>query len=168
MQKPNLEVKGIVSFRGMEGQGFNATLFVDGVKTAFVIDEANGGDYIYEVANKQKFELLKEYIKTLPKWKSEELHMELDTDMDMVIGDLVEEQEARSKLARQMTKKILVGQPLGEKIPDGYEYRTFSFKIPLKQIQTDHLQKQVDIIRATLKDGEGILNTNLEKLGIKV
>ena len=41
-------VNAVKSFRGMEGHGFNANLLQDGKKVAFVIDEANGGEYHYE------------------------------------------------------------------------------------------------------------------------
>lgn len=38
------EVKNVKTFVGMEGKGYNATLYRDGVKIAFVIDEGNGGE----------------------------------------------------------------------------------------------------------------------------
>ena len=44
----NYEVKGVKTFRGMEGYGFNASLYRDGKKVALVIDEGNGGDYNFE------------------------------------------------------------------------------------------------------------------------
>lgn len=41
-------IKGLKTFRGMEGYGFNATLLRDGKPVAFVMDDANGGPYSYE------------------------------------------------------------------------------------------------------------------------
>jgi hypothetical protein len=41
------EIKGVKTFRGMEGEGFNATLYREGKKVCFIIDEANGGCYNY-------------------------------------------------------------------------------------------------------------------------
>jgi len=39
------QVKNVKTFRGREGQGFNATLYCDGKKVAQVDDSANGGCY---------------------------------------------------------------------------------------------------------------------------
>lgn len=36
-------VKGVKTFRGREGEGYNATLYRDGKKVAFVTDDASGG-----------------------------------------------------------------------------------------------------------------------------
>lgn len=41
-------VRKFKSFRGMEGYGFNAELVRDGKPVAFVIDDANGGEYRFE------------------------------------------------------------------------------------------------------------------------
>ena len=41
-------IKGLRTFQGLEGQGFNASLYCKGKKVAFVIDSANGGDYEYQ------------------------------------------------------------------------------------------------------------------------
>lgn len=40
---PTYAVKGIKTFVGMEGHGYNATLYRDGKPVAFVIDDASGG-----------------------------------------------------------------------------------------------------------------------------
>ena len=48
------EVKGVKSFRGMEGYGFNATLYRNGKKVAFVMDSAQGGEYDYEWVDYKK------------------------------------------------------------------------------------------------------------------
>ena len=42
--KPELELKGFKSFKGMECDGCNATLLVDGKRAAEVLDEGNGGN----------------------------------------------------------------------------------------------------------------------------
>ena len=43
-----IELKGIKTFQGMEGVGFNANIYLDGKKVGFVMDSAYGGDYNYE------------------------------------------------------------------------------------------------------------------------
>ena len=41
-------IKGLKSFRGNEGHGFNATLYRDGKKVCFVMDSAQGGEMDFE------------------------------------------------------------------------------------------------------------------------
>jgi hypothetical protein len=47
-------VKGVKSFEGMEGYGFNATLYKGNKKVAKVIDDAHGGDYMYYWEDRDK------------------------------------------------------------------------------------------------------------------
>lgn len=44
--RPSLGLAKLKTFKGMEGPGYNATLMVDGVAAAEVIDEGNGGSPI--------------------------------------------------------------------------------------------------------------------------
>jgi len=44
-------IKGFKTFRGMEGEGFNAVLCRDGKKVALVDDDANGGPLDYHWAD---------------------------------------------------------------------------------------------------------------------
>ena len=41
-----ITVKGVKTFQGMEGQGFNAKVFLDGKEVAFAIDEGCGGSLL--------------------------------------------------------------------------------------------------------------------------
>lgn len=45
---PSYTVKGVKSFIGNEGHGFNATLYRDGKAVAFVYDDASGGPVAFE------------------------------------------------------------------------------------------------------------------------
>lgn len=42
------EVKNVKGFMGMDCPGFNATLYRDGVKVAFLIDDGNGGEVSFD------------------------------------------------------------------------------------------------------------------------
>jgi len=44
----NYSVKNVKTFRGHDGDGFNATLYRDGKKIALVDDDARGGEFRYE------------------------------------------------------------------------------------------------------------------------
>jgi len=39
-------VKKVIEFEGMDGSGYNATLYRGSKKIAFIIDEGNGGELI--------------------------------------------------------------------------------------------------------------------------
>ena len=39
----NIQIKHMKTCIGREGYGFNASLYVDGKKIAFIMDDANGG-----------------------------------------------------------------------------------------------------------------------------
>jgi hypothetical protein len=45
------EVRNVKGFEGMEGLGYNAMLYRDGIKVAFVIDEGNGGEMLLRWAD---------------------------------------------------------------------------------------------------------------------
>jgi hypothetical protein len=63
-------VKNIKTFRGMEGIGYNATLYLNDKKFAEVLDDAHGGEVNIECFNKDDYAILSNYVLTLPKWKS--------------------------------------------------------------------------------------------------
>lgn len=99
--KLNYSVKGIKSFRGMEGYGFNATLYRDGKKVCFVIDEATGGNYLYEWVDRKEETILRDYCKSLPKEHYPEHDITIDVDADMFVNELVIEFENYTQFKRK-------------------------------------------------------------------
>jgi hypothetical protein len=65
-------------------------------------------------------------------------------------------------MKKQFLTKICVG------VPNASYYAVYDLKKPLGSFRTIDLQGAVDRIKTKLNDGEVILNTNLEKLGIKI
>jgi len=61
---PKYEVKNIKDFIGMEGHGFNASLYCDGKRIGMVSDHATGASYVYDMSNKD-YETLDEYTKSI-------------------------------------------------------------------------------------------------------
>ena len=47
-EKMGYSVKGVKTFQGMEGRGYNATLYRDNKAVALIIDDASGGGCRYE------------------------------------------------------------------------------------------------------------------------
>ena len=95
-----LEVKNIKTFRGMEGMGFNCTLYIDGRKAGMVIDDARGGSYHYEISG-DDYKNLRDYAKSLPhlpcEWKTGVL---FEQDLDSIIGKLVDNFENDKRMKR--------------------------------------------------------------------
>ena len=88
------EVRGVKSFMGREGYGFNATMYRGGKKIAFVMDSANGGMYDWDWVDRKEETILEMNVATLPKVPSGyEGIGELTIDMDWFISELVEDFE---------------------------------------------------------------------------
>ena len=76
-------VNGVKSFKGREGDGFNANLLKDGKKIAFVIDSANGGMFDYEWVDRKSNDAqeFNNYLKTLPEEDTPYGKMKVDADL---------------------------------------------------------------------------------------
>lgn len=104
MEKPNVDLKEILFFRGRQGFGLNAEVWIDGIYCMFVIDEANGGCFNYQYQFKigadnynkmikEKIKSLQDYVDALPDVVSEEFKITYKISMDDYINQLVEETE---------------------------------------------------------------------------
>ena len=100
-------IKGVKQFMGMEGMGFNCTLYRDGKKVAFVIDSAQGGEYEYRFVNKEEDTKLREYAATLPKYEIDGLGM-CQPNSDSVIANLIDDWDENRTLKRLCKNKTVV------------------------------------------------------------
>ena len=102
-------VKDVKTFRGMEGEGFNATLCRDGRKIAFAIDDATGGEIHIQWtggrARAAEEKRLLEFLKTLPKERWEDT--EYDVTPDMFLAVLVDEAQIEKRLRRLFRRETL-------------------------------------------------------------
>ena len=112
-----LKVKNVKSFVGMEGLGFNATLYLNDKRVAFVIDEGNGGEFHYQWEGKtpeqrrENSNAVTAVIEALPPEKiaedAEEWEKSLypngfrKIEIDEHVAGLVEDYENTKKLDRQ-------------------------------------------------------------------
>lgn len=157
-----------------ETTAFTADIFVDGKKAGYARNDGRGGCTEYhsfqetrELLNKaEKFAL------TLPKtvYEINGNKHEFDSNLESVIDDLIANIE-KEKFQKKIEKACLKGIMFGNK----YCYSGITFKISLKDmIKTygnkgiAHLQTTYDRVKSGLKEGEEILNTNLEELGVKL
>ncbi|GEM_PF-3436546 len=107
--KHDYSVRNVKTFRGMEGEGFNATLYRDGHRIAFVIDDATGGDMHIQWADARsrgaEEKRLLEFLKTLPKERWEDT--EYDVTPDIFLDALVGQAQAEKRLKRLFEKETL-------------------------------------------------------------
>ena len=172
MKAPKVVLKNIKTFEGMEGYGLNADIWINGVKCLRVIDEGNGGEFLYRPVYGEKnktiietnVNLLENYIKTLSPFKSPIDGMEFPMDMDLFVDQILGEQEKQrwdKKFKKMQETAFLVGKPNSDR------YIKHQFKRPLKTIPLELLKiKYQFILRNDCRDGMVFLNTNLKELGL--
>ena len=172
----NIELKKVKTFRGHEGHGLNAEVWVDGVKTAYVVDDASGSIcYDFTVYDKVKYKELEEYVDSLP---HEPLIIDgkpFERDGKVVmheprLEDVIDEAFTKiktDKARKQLEKKFVNHLVWGNKKFDG-NYTYVKYPRPLSEYSTAALQKAVDLRKETFEPDEVFYNTNFESLKIKV
>ena len=155
---------------------FNAEVCINGVVVGTAQNDGHGGNTYYGAngyglsdeireRNKTLIKQAEDFCKALPKIKVADLNFEYDQSLESVIDDLIskhlEEKEVK-KLEKKMETHIMWG------IPNGSSYAYINFKQPLANLPKDKLQNYVNQYKLKLKKGEVFLNTNFEKLGIKI
>lgn len=176
MKNPKIELKKVKMFNGHDGVGLDCDLYVDGKKVAHVFDSARGGGNEYQEygntldeikVNRKILTDLEEYAKTqtyICEFDGKESTKNLDIIINELL-DVVEKEKQAKKMVKEFETKICAG------IPNGDSYRTWTFGKPavqLNRMSISYLQANIDIIKTKLKEGEVILNTNLQILGINI
>lgn len=119
-------VKNVKTFEGMEGIGFNASLYQGGKKIAFVIDDATGGDLQIQWHDKTAKTALLEYINTLPDCDIDGTGEHLvSMSVDIFISELVNqhmERQQKRRWCKNATVFRVKGDRQGEyrKVPVPY------------------------------------------------
>ena len=93
-------IKGLKTFQGMEGGGFNVTLCKDGKPIAFVINEGCGGCCLWRWLDRAAEAPFKAYVKKeLP---GEDFEVE-----DLYISRLIDAVEGEKQIRRWCKKKVV-------------------------------------------------------------
>ena len=152
-----------------ETNAFVADLYINGKKVGYVKNDGCGGCTDYRGNTKEDNQVIAEaeaYCKTLPKVKSEEFNFEYQPNLESMIDEQFEiylKAKEEKKKEKLMETAILIGKP------NGGSYSYFKQKIKLADFPANVLQPFIDKIKAQhCTNGVVILNTNLEKLGLKV
>jgi hypothetical protein len=105
----NLEVRKVKTFRGHDGQGFNAELWLDGKKVADVFDAAYGGCFEYTWDDRSAEAKIEAHVKTLPKETATfgTKKVTITPDMDTLVSSLIDKWEEAKQLRRWCTNKIV-------------------------------------------------------------
>ena len=130
----NYEVKNVTSFKGTEGYGYNASLYRNRTRIAFLIDTANGGEvdiqwldssqpkvdithtvyreggykpYTFKGTPEEK--ILYEHVDSLPiEPPTEEFPYEVKHTVNTFLGKLVEQYEINQKIKQDCKNKTVV------------------------------------------------------------
>lgn len=171
MNKPKVELKKLKTFQGMEGLGFNVEVWINEVNCMFAIDEGNGGEMIPRHVRDSKGNLipevetnikaLEDYIKTLPKLKTQ--YGELTMDLALYIDEMLIEYE-KAKHMKKLEKLFATALVIGS--PDASQYRYLKYKKPLNTFPKAVLEQGILRLKSSMKKGEVFLNNNLQALGL--
>lgn len=181
MEKPNVTVKNVKTFEGHDGMGFNADVYISGVKCYSVHDGAYGGCLEFDEHSysenpmadvvRKNIKLLDDYIATLPvepfmldgkqmmNIKNEPCFNTVD--LDQIVNELIDEhlkQKQEKKFEKICENTICFGKP------NSSSYYRIKLKYPLDKIPTMNLQRCIDGIKKDhFKDGYVFLNKNLKE-----
>jgi hypothetical protein len=155
-----------------ETTAFTADIFVNGKKAGYARNDGRGGctEYHSFPETRELFDKAEKFALTLPK-KVEEFNgkiYEFNSNLELIIDNIIEnvlKEKDKKKLEKACLKGIFKGNT--------FDYSGVSYKLPLKDIVRIHKEKGVahlqgayNKMKSELKQGEKILNTNLEELGI--
>ncbi len=136
-KKHQYEIKGLKTFKGMEGMGgFNVTLYREGKRIAFVINEDNGGCFDWQGMSREEESKLKDICKTIEpdtSYPSIPIECDMDIFISVMVGNLEEERDWRRK-CKTKTIVLLHSNSEGQYIQ--YDY-PFSPKLA-QHIRTKH------------------------------
>lgn len=174
MNEPKISFKNVKTFRGMDGYGINADVYINGVKCMFIYDSGDGGEMNFDENIHGKnpkqvvdnIKLLKDYIEQLPKkeWKFEGETKFLKVTMEDYFNDkLVEMEEEKNKLAFQKKMVKLFETAIVIGVPNSGKYQYLNYKRQLNTLPVMYLKNQIENVRKKYcTDGVEILNTNLK------
>lgn len=159
---------------------FRADLVIDGVVAGEADNDGRGGSTFYSAKtydvkkhkslsdaererNKELIRKAEAFCKTLPPIDYDDF--KIDMNLEHFIDELVN-QEIKKKEDKKLEKKMETTIMWGK--PNGNSYIQVKFKVPLAKIPLAQLQGFVDKYKKEFKEGDVFLNTNLERLGVKL
>ena len=174
--KIELKKLKIAEHMSEETTAFTADIYVDGVNAGYAKNDGHGGctGYHPNPGKRSLIESAEQFCLTLPPIKYPEIQgmkaFEVDMNLENLIDKMVEDELKRKdqkKLEKQLQKKMVNHIIWG--VPNGTSYVQIKLPRPIASYSLPAIQTAIDKIKKTdLKEGEQILNTNLEVLGVKL
>lgn len=146
----NITLKSVKTFNGLEGQGFSATMYVDGKVCCDVIDDANGGCYNYQVAYDRKagarvagaealLDKARAFCKTLPTtpWPADYGCVDsagFQPDLDAFVSELVENIANEKRIARLRKTSLLFKADSDKATTDFRTIKTLDVAVATRQL----------------------------------
>ena len=172
----NIEIKNIQVFDKMseETNAFRGTIWIDGKKVAETGNDGHGGQTWYNATHHDFIPLIREaedYCKQLPPIPSQVGESPMPMDLPFFI-DLAVDEFIKNRETAKIQKKILKYQEdhivFGTELSFGFAFWTMASKrrAPISFMMEKHLdivKTKLAEIKAQLKPGERILNTNIPK-----
>jgi hypothetical protein len=124
MNTPTIEVKNYHSLNTHDGVAFTCSVYVDGKKAFLAENDGMGSENLYIVLDKELFTLASEYAESLPDVECEGFDFTAPSDLDFVIGAIIDRMDEDKQLKRLCKAKTLFRLP-GDK--DG-AWRTMDLK----------------------------------------
>ena len=163
-----IELKNVKFSEAMseETNAFTANLYVNGKLAGYCKNQGHGGCTDYNANSPELRPVIAEaeaYCKSLPDidFGTFTIKNNLEHTIDLLFENWLKAREQK-KLERKMKTCVLVG------IPDNPHYGVYNFKRPLSEIPKGQLEASLFRIKNNLHEGEVILNTNLQALGMNV
>lgn len=167
--KIELKKLKIAEHMSEETTAFTADIFVNGKEAGYAKNDGHGGCTFYHAyeGKRSLMEAAEKHCLTLPPIKYDgalgpmEIKMNLEHFIDQLVEDELKKKDQK-KFEKRMEKSIMWG------VPNANSYREIRQKLPLSSYSVTALQGLVDRVKKDFKQGEQFLNTNFEKLGIKI
>ena len=140
-----VQIKAYKEFHGHDGNGYEASIWVDGKRTAIVVEDGWGGGLQFHPLDHDRYEALKAKVESLPPYIWDDKFAELageetPMDLELYLGDLIE--FAANAKNRKVTTKS----------PDGTFY-TWDGS-PYKKANHEKIQAQI----TKVNDGHIVVN----------
>jgi hypothetical protein len=156
-----------------ETTAFTAEIHINGMNAGYAKNSGRGGSTDYHHNPEPEFRVLMQraenFCLTLPPIKYDGFHgtdsFEIPMNLEHFIDELLEKhlkEKEQKKLEKKMVDTIIFG------VPNGNSYIQIKQKRPLSTFPVESLQRAIDKLKADFKNGEVIMNTNLEVLGVKL
>jgi hypothetical protein len=151
MERSKFKIKNLETFKSLDGGGYNGRLYYGKVFVTEFYDEGYGGGLAYGETNKDMFDAVDSWCKTLPN----EPEFDLPMDIELFIGELVTEKEAE----KDFRKGICVGADVYRMEVTKWKGATLS---KMMKEYPETVRATVAELKANMPNGHRILNTNMD------